>query len=94
MNDITNLPALAIAVVVWVVYAVYVVRLIRNSGHYEDAQLRLQTMIAFIVPFLGALFVHFMFLATRAKEPKADRKFDRSEYSYDDGKALRGDKDE
>jgi hypothetical protein len=83
MNSITNHWALALAILLCVAYATYVITLIRSSGQYENPQLKLQTMIAVLLPFLGALFVHFMFLATRAKEPKADRHHTRQESEVD-----------
>jgi hypothetical protein len=83
MNRNTNLLMLTAAVPVWLAYAKYVVTLIRNSDQYENTQLKSQTILAFLLPFLGAMFVHFMFLATRAKEPKADRHHTRQENEVD-----------
>jgi hypothetical protein len=83
MTGINDLWLLAAAVLIWLAYATYVVILIRNSGQYENAQLTSQTILAFLLPFLGAIFVHFMFLATRAKEPKADRHHTRQEHEVD-----------
>ncbi len=73
MNGITNLWPLAIATLIWIVYATYVARIIRNSGQYDAAQLKLQTVLAFAIPLLGAIIVHFMHLGTQAKEPNTDR---------------------
>jgi hypothetical protein len=64
---------------VWLVYAGYVVSLIRKSGQYEQQQLLFQTTLAFLLPIVGALLVHFMYLATQSKEPKPDRRHVREE---------------
>jgi hypothetical protein len=68
---------------VWLVYAGYVVSLIRKSGQYEQQQLLLQTTLAFVLPIVGALLVHFMYLATQSKEPKPDRHHTRQEGEVD-----------
>lgn len=90
MNGTTDSWALALAILVWIAYAIYVTRQIRESGQYEDAQLKLQTVLAFAIPFLGALFVHFMFFATRAKEPARDRHHVREEHPIDGNLQGRG----
>jgi hypothetical protein len=68
---------------VWFAYAYYVSRLIRNSGQYERQQLLFQTALAILLPIVGALLVHFMFLATQSKEPKPDRHHIREEKVHD-----------
>jgi hypothetical protein len=83
MTGITDLWAFGLVTLVWFVYAAYVIREIRVSGQYEDKQLKLQTLLAFAIPILGALFVHFMFLATQSKEPKPDRHHVRQEHEAD-----------
>ena len=69
------LEIIGACVAVWLVYAGYVIRLIRKSGGYELAQLRNQTLIALGLPLIGAGIVQLMFHAMRAKEPPADRQF-------------------
>ena len=54
-------------------YASFVVWLIWRSKEYTTRQLILQGGLALMVPFVGALLVHFMFLATQSKEPVADK---------------------
>jgi hypothetical protein len=68
---------------VWFVYAGYVVSVIRKSGQYEPQQQLLQTALAFVLPIVGALLVHFMYLATQSKEPKPDRHHIREENVHD-----------
>lgn len=62
-------------VAVSLLYAGYVIRLIRKSGQYEPDQLRHQALIALVFPLIGAGIVQFMFHAIRAKQSRVDRKF-------------------
>jgi hypothetical protein len=68
---------------VWFVYAGYVVSVIRKSGQYEQQQQLLQTALAFVLPIVGALLVHFMYLANQSKEPKPDHHHIREENVHD-----------
>jgi hypothetical protein len=67
----------------WFAYAIYVVSLIRRSGQYEQQQQLLQTALAFVLPIVGALLVHFMYLASQSKEAKPDRHHIREENVHD-----------
>ncbi len=70
-------------VFLWFAYATYVAFLIRRSGQYEQRQLLFQSALAFVLPIVGALVVHFMYLAMQSKEPKPDRHHIREENVQD-----------
>jgi hypothetical protein len=94
MSRATSFWLLAAFVAAWLCYAAYVIRLIAKLGKYERSQLIAQSTIALTIPVLGAMIIHVVHRAVNGAVEKVDRRFDRSEYSYDDGKGLRGDKDE
>jgi hypothetical protein len=58
---------------VWLLYAAFVIRLMYASGQYEERQLIMQSLLVLVLPVVGALFVHVMYLATRSNQPKPDR---------------------
>jgi hypothetical protein len=80
-------------VFVWLAYAAFVVRLIVKSAKYEKRQLVAQSMIALLIPFIGALFIHGMHRASNAPVEKLDRNFLRQDYPDGDDVIFRGNKD-
>ena len=80
----TNTTAyLLLGLIAWLAYASYVIRLVKKSGEYNVKQTNVQTMIALLVPIVGAGFVHFMYLAVRSKEPPEDRRSLRNDNELD-----------
>jgi hypothetical protein len=77
----------------WLAYATFVIRLIVKSAKYEKHQLVAQSMIALLIPFIGALLIHGMHRASNAPVEKVDRNFLRQDYPDGDDVIVRGNKD-